>query len=128
MGLLGQQTHPEVVAAVKRAIADITATGTPAGVNAFDPVVAKDHITAGITFVLVGADVALLARASEQLADDYLRRTDAGRLNFVLTRSIPCHPVRVARNLRVGTASQRAVGSSFHPAAFTMSNQVTAGA
>ncbi|WP_280193859.1 HpcH/HpaI aldolase family protein, partial [Nocardia farcinica] len=37
MGLIGQQTHPDVVAAVKRAFEGITAAGKPVGVNAFDP-------------------------------------------------------------------------------------------
>ncbi len=38
------------------------------GVNAFDPAVAEDYLRAGAAFVLVGADVALLARGSEALA------------------------------------------------------------
>src|SRR5690606_15344847 len=69
MGLLGQQTHPDVVAAVRRAVDAVRATGKPVGVNAFDPEVAQAYLDAGVTFVLVGADVALLARGSEALAD-----------------------------------------------------------
>lgn len=72
MGLLGQQTHPEVVAAVKRAFAAIAAAGKPIGVNAFDPAAARDYAAAGARFVLVGADVALLARGSEQLAQNFV--------------------------------------------------------
>lgn len=72
MGLLGQQTHPEVVAAVKRAFAGIAAAGKPIGVNAFDPAAARDYAAAGARFVLVGADVALLARSSEQLAQAFV--------------------------------------------------------
>ena len=68
MGLLGQQTHPDVVAAVHRTFAAVREAGKPVGVNAFDPVVAQGYIDAGATFVLVGADVALLARATESLA------------------------------------------------------------
>ncbi|MGI5219223.1 HpcH/HpaI aldolase family protein [Nocardia sp. CA-290969] len=75
MGLIGQQTHPEVVAAVKRAFAGIAEAGKPFGVNAFDPVAARDYAAAGARFVLVGADVALLARASEELAGTYLAST-----------------------------------------------------
>ncbi|MEV0362094.1 HpcH/HpaI aldolase/citrate lyase family protein [Nocardia fusca] len=75
MGLIGQQTHPEVVAAVKRAFAGIAAAGKPVGVNAFDPAAARDYAAAGADFVLVGADVALLARGSEQLAQSYLGST-----------------------------------------------------
>lgn len=68
LGHLGQQTHPEVVAAVQRAFAGVLSTGTPVGVNAFDPAVADEYVSAGASFVLVGADVALLARGSESLA------------------------------------------------------------
>lgn len=68
MGLLGQQTHPEVRAAVLRAFDAVRATGKPVGVNAFDPDVADGYLAAGASFVLVGADVALLARGSEALA------------------------------------------------------------
>ncbi len=68
MGLLGQQTHPDVTAAVLRAFAAVTGAGKPVGVNAFDPTAAQAYVEAGADFVLVGADVALLARGSEALA------------------------------------------------------------
>jgi 4-hydroxy-2-oxoheptanedioate aldolase len=71
MGLLGQQTHPDVVAAVRRTFDAVRATGTPVGVNAFDPAVARDYVDAGASFVLVGADVSILARASEDFAADW---------------------------------------------------------
>lgn len=72
MGLIGQQTHPEVVAAATSAFAAITGAGKPAGVNAFDPTAAHNYVEAGASWVLVGADVALLARGSEQLADTFI--------------------------------------------------------
>jgi 4-hydroxy-2-oxoheptanedioate aldolase len=68
MGLIGQQTHPEVTAAVRRAFEAVRSAGKPVGVNAFDPAVAQSYLDAGATFVLVGADVAILARTSEALA------------------------------------------------------------
>lgn len=68
MGLLGQQSNPDVVAAVHRVFAAARDAGTPVGVNAFDPAVAEAYLDAGADFVAVGADVALLARASEALA------------------------------------------------------------
>src|SRR5690625_2311697 len=68
MGHLGQQAHTEVIAAVNDTFAAVIAAGTPVGVNAFDPAIARSYIDAGATFVLVGADVALLARGSEALA------------------------------------------------------------
>ncbi|MFT4051002.1 MAG: HpcH/HpaI aldolase/citrate lyase family protein [Microbacterium sp.] len=76
MGLLGQQTHPEVVAAVDRAFAGVAAAGKPVGVNAFDPDAARGYVRRGARFVLVGADVALVARASERLAAEFIG--DAG--------------------------------------------------
>jgi 4-hydroxy-2-oxoheptanedioate aldolase len=72
MGYLGQQGHPEVVAAVHSVIAAAKAAGKIVGVNAFDPKAAREYLVAGADFVNVGADVALLARATEKLADDYL--------------------------------------------------------
>ncbi|GAA1972536.1 HpcH/HpaI aldolase/citrate lyase family protein [Microbacterium pumilum] len=68
MGLLGQQTHPDVIAAVHRAFDAIRGVGKPAGVNAFDPTAAQAYIDSGAAFILVGADVALLARGSEALS------------------------------------------------------------
>ncbi len=76
MGLIGQQTHPEVTAAVLRAFDDIGVTGTPFGVNAFDPAIAQDYVDAGASFILVGADVALLARGSEALAARWVPPSD----------------------------------------------------
>ncbi|GCE77324.1 HpcH/HpaI aldolase family protein [Cellulomonas biazotea] len=68
MGLLGRQDHPDVVDAVRRTIRTVRAAGVPVGVNAFDPVLARAYVEAGASFVLVGADVTLLARGSESLA------------------------------------------------------------
>src|ERR1022692_2205732 len=50
------------------AIKAITAAGKPAGVNAFPPNLAARYLRAGARFILVGADVTLLARRSEPLA------------------------------------------------------------
>ena len=72
MGLIGQQTHPEVVAAVGTAFKAVVGSGKPVGVNAFDPVVAERYVAGGASFVLVGADVALLARGSEALAARFI--------------------------------------------------------
>ena len=72
MGLLGQQDHPDVIAAVEHCIRTTAALGTPVGVNAFAPALAERYLAAGASFVLVGADVALLARGSEALAQTYI--------------------------------------------------------
>lgn len=68
MGVLGAQTHPDVVDAVRRTFEAVRAAGKPVGVNAFDPEVAQSYIEAGADFIAVGADVSLLARGSEALA------------------------------------------------------------
>lgn len=68
MGLIGQQTHPDVLAAVHRAFDAAHAAGKPVGVNAFDPVRAQGYLDEGADFILVGADVTLMARGSEALA------------------------------------------------------------
>lgn len=67
MGLLGQQTHPDVIAAALRVFEAVHAEGKPVGVNAFDPAAADAYLEAGAWFILVGADTALLARGSEAL-------------------------------------------------------------
>ncbi|WP_285117253.1 HpcH/HpaI aldolase/citrate lyase family protein [Leifsonia sp. fls2-241-R2A-40a] len=72
MGLLGQQNHPDVISAVERVIAAGRASGTPVGVNAFDPATAERYAAAGAAYVLVGSDVTLLARASEGLAERFI--------------------------------------------------------
>lgn len=72
MGLIGQQEHPEVVAAVEHVIALALAAGVKAGVNAFAPAVAERYAASGADFVFVGADVGLLARATESLADTFI--------------------------------------------------------
>lgn len=72
MGLIGQQSHPDVVAAVHKTFDTVRAAGKPVGVNAFDPEMAESYVKAGARFILVGADVAILARGSEQLASRFV--------------------------------------------------------
>lgn len=76
MGLLGEQTHPDVVKAVHRVFDAVHAVGKPVGVNAFDQDVAQAYVDAGADFIAVGADVSLLARASEALAKRWIPVAD----------------------------------------------------
>jgi 4-hydroxy-2-oxoheptanedioate aldolase len=78
MGLLGQQEHPEVRAAVEQCLSAAQAAGKPAGVNAFNPDTGRHYLDSGANFILVGADVALLARATEALAAAYIPPSDGG--------------------------------------------------
>jgi 4-hydroxy-2-oxoheptanedioate aldolase len=73
MGKLGQPEHPDVMATIEAALATIVEHGKRAGVNAFNESVARRYLRAGASFVLVGADVALLARGAEDLAARYHR-------------------------------------------------------
>jgi 4-hydroxy-2-oxoheptanedioate aldolase len=83
LGLLGQQTHPEVLEAVGRVFRAVKAAAKPVGVNTFDPAAADAYIAQGCDFVAVGADVALLARATEALAARFLPATEnAGRASY----------------------------------------------
>ncbi|MFW3386402.1 UNVERIFIED_CONTAM: HpcH/HpaI aldolase/citrate lyase family protein [Kocuria sp. CPCC 205274] len=77
MGVIGQQDHPDVVAAVERTIRAVKAAGKPVGVNAFAEASAHRYLDAGVDFVLVGADVAMLARGSEALAAKYIPQHEA---------------------------------------------------
>ncbi|MCQ1946054.1 HpcH/HpaI aldolase/citrate lyase family protein [Arthrobacter sp. zg-Y1116] len=78
MGHLGQQEHPDVIAAVEHCIRMVKAAGKPVGVNAFGEATARRYIDAGVDFILVGADVALLARGSEALAAKFISAADDG--------------------------------------------------
>lgn len=71
MGVIGQQSHPEVETAVIKSIQAARAAGKYAGVNAFDPTSARKYMEAGAHYVGVGADVALLARSTEALAASF---------------------------------------------------------
>lgn len=77
MGLPGQQTHPEVLAAVRRVFAEVTAAGKKVGVNAFDPAAADAYLVDGAHFLSASADVTILARGSEALAARFLSRPDS---------------------------------------------------
>lgn len=76
MGVLGQQEHADVRAAVEHCLKAAKAAGKPAGVNAFNPETARGYMASGAAFILVGADVALLARGSEALAAKFIQPAD----------------------------------------------------
>lgn len=78
MGRLGEPSHPEVVEAVLTALRAAAAAGKPAGVNAFAPEEAERYLEAGASFVAVGADVAIAARATEALADRFIGAREDG--------------------------------------------------
>lgn len=77
MGLPGQQSHPEVLAAVHQVFEVVTATGKKVGVNAFDPAGADAFLDAGAHFLSASADVTILARGAEALAARFIRASAA---------------------------------------------------
>ncbi|WP_371541545.1 aldolase/citrate lyase family protein [Streptomyces sp. NBC_00554] len=74
LGHLGNPDHPDVLSRIEQGIGAILGQGKAAGINAFAEPAARRYLRLGCTFVLVGADVTLLARGSEELAARY--RTD----------------------------------------------------
>jgi 4-hydroxy-2-oxoheptanedioate aldolase len=92
MGLIGQQEHPDVVAAVLAGIEAATAAGRPSGVNAFAPAAADRYLAAGASLVIVGADVALLARGTEALADRFIGPQATDAAGAADTTSAPSAP------------------------------------
>ena len=82
MGVLGQQTHPDVTTAVRRTFDAVHAAGKPVGVNAFDPEAAQAYVEAGADFIAVGADVALLARGTEALAARWASAAGESRASY----------------------------------------------
>jgi 4-hydroxy-2-oxoheptanedioate aldolase len=68
LGHRGQPTHPEVRAELDKAFATILAAGKPAGILSADETLAREFLAAGCSFVAVGVDTTLLARATSALA------------------------------------------------------------
>jgi 4-hydroxy-2-oxoheptanedioate aldolase len=73
LGYLGRPEHPTMRATVGDAIARIVATGKAAGVLSATPDVVRDYVGRGATFVGVGTDTVLLAKATQQLAAAFVR-------------------------------------------------------
>lgn len=71
MGKRGQQAHPEIVTAVERCIDAVRSVGKPVGVNAFDENLARRYIERGVQFILVDADVRIIARGSDSVVAKY---------------------------------------------------------
>src|SRR3546814_11815040 len=71
MGHLGNPGHPEVCAAIDDAIARIVRAGKAAGILHADPAQARHYLDLGATFVAVGVDATLLARAAVTMAPSF---------------------------------------------------------
>jgi 4-hydroxy-2-oxoheptanedioate aldolase len=71
MGFLGQPGHPSVVAEIERAIARIKAAGKPVGILSVDEKLARRYAELGCSFVALGVDITLLARAIDSLRERF---------------------------------------------------------
>lgn len=71
MGYLGQPDHPDVIATINQAITRIAQSGKAAGILDGNVAQARHYLTLGATFVAVGVDALLLARAAEKLAGEF---------------------------------------------------------
>lgn len=68
LGHVGNPGHPEVQAAIDDAITRIVRAGKAAGILTSDDALARHYLSMGATFVAVGLDNNLLARATSELA------------------------------------------------------------
>jgi 4-hydroxy-2-oxoheptanedioate aldolase len=76
LGHVGNPGHPEVQLAIDDALKCIIRAGKAAGILTIDETLARHHLELGATFVAVGLDNNLLARATSQLAAKF--KTPAG--------------------------------------------------
>jgi 4-hydroxy-2-oxoheptanedioate aldolase len=72
MGYRGKPGSAPVQAAIEQAMKTIVASGKAAGTLTSDPVLARRYLDLGCTFVAVGVDVLLYAKAARQLAADFM--------------------------------------------------------
>ncbi len=72
MGHRGRPGHPDVQAAIERAMRVIIERGKSAGTLTSDPTLARRYLDLGCTFVAVGVDVLLYANSARRLAASFL--------------------------------------------------------
>ena len=71
IGHIGNQTHPEVQAAIVDAIARIRQAGKAPGILMGDETLARQYLSLGALFVAVGVDSMILSRQTSALAAKY---------------------------------------------------------
>jgi 4-hydroxy-2-oxoheptanedioate aldolase len=78
LGYRGQPGHPDVQRVIEDAIATVRQTGKAVGILNADEALARRYLELGCTFVAVGVDTTLLARAADTLARKFKKPGDAG--------------------------------------------------
>jgi 4-hydroxy-2-oxoheptanedioate aldolase len=76
LGYRGQPGHPDVLRVIDESIARIRKAGKAAGILTADEKLARHYLDVGCTFVAVGVDTVLLARACEGLAKKFKQSSD----------------------------------------------------
>lgn len=71
-GMLGQNDHPDIVAAITRGLQVVAGMGKAGGVLCADRQLVAVYRAAGANFIAVGVDTLLLSAATSQLAASYL--------------------------------------------------------
>jgi 4-hydroxy-2-oxoheptanedioate aldolase len=71
LGHRGNPGHPEVQAAMRALVATVLAAGKAAGSLLSDATLAREFIDRGCSFMAVGVDTTLLARATQALAQSF---------------------------------------------------------
>ncbi|WP_459614681.1 4-hydroxy-2-oxoheptanedioate aldolase [Bordetella sp. 2513F-2] len=71
LGYLSEPDHPDMLQTLDETIGRIVRTSKAAGILHGNPALARRFLQAGATFVAVGADTALLTRATDQLAREF---------------------------------------------------------
>lgn len=71
LGHLGNPSHPDVVQAIEEAITRIVKAGKAAGILSSDEKASRRYLELGCTFVAVGVDTSMLARATRELAGKF---------------------------------------------------------
>lgn len=77
LGYRGQPGHPEVQRVIEAAVETIRKTGKAAGILNADETLARRYLELGCSFVAVGVDTTLLARAADSLARRF-KQSDTG--------------------------------------------------
>jgi 4-hydroxy-2-oxoheptanedioate aldolase len=71
LGHRGKPNHPEVQAAIENGIARIRAAGKAAGILTGDEALARRYLSLHCTFIALGIDVTLLARAAQDVIRNF---------------------------------------------------------
>jgi 4-hydroxy-2-oxoheptanedioate aldolase len=72
MGHRGNPGHPEVQAAIEKAMRTIIACGKAAGTLTSDPSLARHYLDIGCTYVAVGVDILVFANNARKLAASFI--------------------------------------------------------